>query len=263
MNFPEEYFHKEVRDGFEISSLMKRCWAAQLEVLEQFDSVCRDLGLRYFAAYGTLLGTVRHKGFIPWDDDIDVWMLREDMDRLINEGTDRFQVLGLELVTPYSEREYRNLCFRVNNTRKSRLDKEFLYRYWMFPFTAGVDVFALDYIPRNLNDQSILKSLFLASSHLGTIWRNQSVNEKEKVEAYFQLIEYAGLEPVEYSEVENQLWRISDRISAMYTKQEADQVAVLPYLYQDESKLFDKEWFSEEVFLEFEGGVYDSVSCEL
>ena len=54
----------------------------QLELLQVFDRVCREHGLRYTAVFGTLLGAVRHKGFIPWDDDIDLAMPREDYDRL-------------------------------------------------------------------------------------------------------------------------------------------------------------------------------------
>ena len=54
----------------------------QLELLQVFDRVCREHGLRYTAVFGTLLGAVRHQGFIPWDDDIDLAMPREDYDRL-------------------------------------------------------------------------------------------------------------------------------------------------------------------------------------
>lgn len=58
----------------------------QLEMLSTFDDLCKKLGLRYSLAYGTLLGAVRHKGFIPWDDDVDVCMSRRDYDELIKRA---------------------------------------------------------------------------------------------------------------------------------------------------------------------------------
>ncbi len=62
-----------------------------MELLVVFDGICRKHGLRYSLAYGTLLGAVRHKGFIPWDDDVDVTMPRPDYEKLlemVNGGED-------------------------------------------------------------------------------------------------------------------------------------------------------------------------------
>ncbi|MBQ8994223.1 MAG: LicD family protein [Oscillospiraceae bacterium] len=65
--------------------LIDRIHAIQLQVLRKFDAFCKENGLRYFAIHGTLLGAVRHDGFIPWDDDVDIGMPREDYDLLIQK----------------------------------------------------------------------------------------------------------------------------------------------------------------------------------
>lgn len=82
MKIEDEFFQKEVRSGYEVSEKVKKIWAVELNILEYFDNICRKHNLRYFIDYGTLLGAVRHQGFIPWDDDIDVVMFRDDYEKL-------------------------------------------------------------------------------------------------------------------------------------------------------------------------------------
>ena len=78
LDFDQDFFLGETRNDFYIEPMMKCAWAAELEVLEVVRKICKKYNLRYFAAYGALIGAVRHKGFIPWDDDIDIMMPRED-----------------------------------------------------------------------------------------------------------------------------------------------------------------------------------------
>jgi len=63
--------------------LAEKIHRVQLDLIKKLDQVCREHGLRYFAIHGTLLGAVRHGGFVPWDDDVDIAMPREDYDRLL------------------------------------------------------------------------------------------------------------------------------------------------------------------------------------
>lgn len=65
LDFPAHFFREETRDDFRIEEMMKRAWAAQLEVLAVIEQICDQYDLQYFADWGTLLGAVRHKGFIP------------------------------------------------------------------------------------------------------------------------------------------------------------------------------------------------------
>ena len=62
----------------DINAQIKQIWTAEQEILDVVHQICTTHNLRYSLAYGTLIGAKRHGGFIPWDDDLDICMLRED-----------------------------------------------------------------------------------------------------------------------------------------------------------------------------------------
>lgn len=86
----EEFLQEEERSGYMIPASMKAVWAVQIELFQEFHRVCRKHGLRCWFAAGSLLGAIRNKGFIPWDDDIDLFMLREDYERLKEVAASEF-----------------------------------------------------------------------------------------------------------------------------------------------------------------------------
>ncbi|MBR5422091.1 MAG: LicD family protein [Lachnospiraceae bacterium] len=224
-----------------------------MEVLEQFDLLCKKHSVRYFLGCGTLLGAVRGKGFIPWDDDIDIWMLPEDLNRMIRDLGEEIKAEGLELVTPFSDDTYNNLAYRLINTRLYRLDEPFLMKYWMFPFMAGLDIFPLNYVPRDANALNEMRILMISANVLGQKWRDPTISYTEKMETYQQLTELLGVAPVEEARIPNHLWKLTHHIGSMYQAEEADSVAHLPDLFGPRPRSFKKEWFARTVKLEFEG----------
>ena len=77
----------------------------QIEILEEIERICEKYDLRYFLAFGTLLGAIRHKGFIPWDDDLDIGMPRDDYEKFMEVAKDeldeRFFLQNMETQPGY------------------------------------------------------------------------------------------------------------------------------------------------------------------
>lgn len=94
MLYDQEYIREEVRDGWPVSETIKKVWAVQLDLIKVFGEICKKHNLRWYPAFGTLIGVIRHKGFIPWDDDVDLFMPREDYDKFL-------EICPGELKEPY------------------------------------------------------------------------------------------------------------------------------------------------------------------
>ena len=136
--------NEEVREGHLVTADMKKVWAVELDLLEKFLSYCKEHNLKCWVHAGTLLGAVRHKGYIPWDDDIDLMMLREDYDRMCKIGNE-----GLEkpyfLQTAYSDVDYHrgHAQFRRSDTTGIRPPDS----YEKFNQGIFIDIFPLDAVP--------------------------------------------------------------------------------------------------------------------
>lgn len=159
IKLPEHFLEEEVRDGYTISAEMKANWAVQMDLLNEFDRVCREHDIEYFACGGTLLGAVRHKGYIPWDDDIDLMMTRENYNKLCACGPTAFTgryFFQTEDTDPGTLRNHAQLR-NSDTTGVVRGEVEFKYK-----FNQGIflDIFPLDNIPdRGAEREAFLSAL--------------------------------------------------------------------------------------------------------
>lgn len=153
LKIDSSFFSPEEREGYVISAEMKKVWAVELDLLNEFSTVCEKYGLRWFAHAGTMLGAVRHHGFIPWDDDIDVVMPRSDYDRMC-------KLASTEFSHPYffqcddTDRYFARTFSRLRNSDTTAiLENEREYRY---PFNQGIfiDIFPIDHLPSDPDERN-------------------------------------------------------------------------------------------------------------
>ena len=113
-----------------------------LDGLKQLSDRFEELNLTYYLAYGTLLGAARHQGFIPWDDDIDIWMPRKDYNWLIRNSIevdiDQWELLSYEGTSGYTL-PWAKFCNKRSVVWPSRVNSGLLYG-------CSIDIFPLDTI---------------------------------------------------------------------------------------------------------------------
>ena len=140
-----DFFRDEVRNGFFIPTAVKQAWAAQLQVLDVIETICRKHDITYFADWGTILGTVRHGGYVPWDDVMDICMKREDYTRFK-------EAAKTELPKDFRIHDYEHqedhwlFLSRVANSVHINFEPEHMKQFHNFPYIAGIDIFVLDYL---------------------------------------------------------------------------------------------------------------------
>ena len=118
----------------------------QLEILKKVHSFCDSNGLRYSLAGGTLLGAIRHKGFIPWDDDIDIIMPRPDYERLINQFHDE----NLVVQNIQTDKHYYLLLSKIYDNRTTFVQNG-------YHGGAFIDIFPVDGLPDEDKTREYLK----------------------------------------------------------------------------------------------------------
>lgn len=124
-----------------------------LEIAKEYIKVCEKLNLRYFASGGTALGAVRHKGFIPWDDDMDFQMPRKDYEILLKEGQ-KYLPDYLFIQTHETEKKYLMPFMKIRDSRTTAIDKY----YSKLKINQGlwIDIFPLDDLPLSISKQKLL-----------------------------------------------------------------------------------------------------------
>ena len=110
------FLKPEYRCEFYVDEARKKLWKCELDILKKFDALCNEYGLDYFLIGGALLGAVRHQGFIPWDDDVDIGMLRDDYEVFLEHAPAWFDAPYF-VQNGYNDSGYFGTIARIRDSR--------------------------------------------------------------------------------------------------------------------------------------------------
>lgn len=91
LSIDEDFYKEEIIDEYKVSEKTKKIWSVELDLYHELERVCNKHGIRFTVFAGTLLGAIRHNGFIPWDDGFDVCLERKEYDKLLKSSRNRVQ----------------------------------------------------------------------------------------------------------------------------------------------------------------------------
>lgn len=251
MIFPHSFYEDGIRCDYVIPSMIKRSWAAQLQILEDIDRACKTAGLEYFAEWGTLLGAVRHAGFIPWDDDIDICMKRKDYEYLI-KNADKLFPDNYSVVSFRSNSDFKQMLCRVVSSDHYRFDGEYMGRYSGLPVALGIDIFPLDFLTDDgeyeKEREERARLVFEAVNELAYFGTKPAALEER-----FSLIEKRCKTHIDRKgDILLELRLLLEKIYGEVDEEKASRITLYPLWQNSHEYAFPKEYYSKSVRMPFE-----------
>lgn len=250
MEVPKDFLEGEVRNGFYVDSMMKKVWAAGIEVFCEIDKVCRKHNIQYFADWGTLLGTVRHKGFVPWDDDMDITMKRKDYIKFCQVAPNELPA-GFAICNIHTEPGWVDMNTHVVNGRSVNFSEEHLEKYHGCPYAVGVDIFPLDYLAPTKEEDEYTCSLIRIVEIAGKFVDNAT--EEERAGVVSNIENMCGVKFNNNMPLSVQMYKLGERLSMMYSEEEATHIALMPdHAANRPNDVYPKEYYASSIEMPFE-----------
>lgn len=229
---------------------MKEIQQGSLEILKKIDAICKQEKLRYCLAYGTLIGAIRHKGFIPWDDDIDIMMPRGDYNRLVQYFVDHKEELKpFEIMNKDTNKKYPFMISRISDSRYMLdVDNEEPYGIGLF-----VDVYPLDGAGNSVEEYTKRKNQSSRYASLCFLSTRKTVKRENTASFFKYLLKFPAFFLAKFLG-RDYFMRKLDGIEKECDYENSKYIGCMIWASDDGIRgIFPKEWFDEMVDVEFEG----------
>ena len=218
-----------------------------LDMLMSIDAFCRKNNIRYSLGGGTLLGAIRHKGFIPWDDDVDIMMPRPDYDRFRKEfnGFDsRYECIYCEKT---KTADYVSSYAKVHDVRTILIEKKYKIEN---KCGVNIDVFPVDGLPNNLKLCEFYLSIIAQFCHIVKV-RNCKLKNAETITEAVKIM-IGKLLP-------GSIWgKIMDKVLSIYNFESSIYAGAVTGRY-GMKEVYKREMFEDYIDVQFEGKMFRSV----
>ena len=233
---------------------LKEIQAAELEILTEFDKAARKYGLKYTLCAGTLIGAVRHQGFIPWDDDIDVMMPRPDYEKLIRLNRkkklwdDRLLLKSFEdgnLEAPYAKLFDTEISITEEN-----YDQKDVRNLW-------IDIFPVDGLP---DDEKKIKkhykhALNLCKMNVASVVKNGYGSSRAVI-----LVKDIFVKPAAKLIGRKRIAKLQRKLGLKYSYSHAPKCGMVTWAYDGPGQAMPREKFEKMIEMPFEGRMFSVTS---
>lgn len=217
---------------------LQRLKECEKDMLSCFVEICNKHGIKYFLQGGTLLGAVRHAGFIPWDDDVDVSLMREDYDKFISVAERELPPYYF-LQTKDTDKEYPNNFAKIRDSRTTFIETG--GKNLKINHGAYIDIFPLDYYPAGINRKIFEIKKKLLTWRINTAFYLPNMSLKSKIATAISCLIYPSRRRA--IEKREKLFRCVPKSEWLINNSGAWR----------EKEIIPAEWFTKTVELNFEG----------
>lgn len=231
---PESFFVPETICDFYVDETRKKVWAIELDLLLQIDKVCKKYNLKYFLVWGSMLGAIRHNGFIPWDDDLDLALPRKDYDELLLHANEFETPYFLQ--TPYTDPGYYYSHAKLRNSNTSALDYPFLFQG--FNMGVFIDILPLDRINKDIGLETFnIVENYINENNIAMRLTHPYLNERDKQ----RVATYCGNPPLKNYD--------SMQLIARQNQSDSNTISslLMAVVYGYEKDTWNNQWFEELV----------------